>query len=111
MDKHTVIPCSLRKTVLRTTSMKFHANQCVYWPGMGAAILHHHNACFNCIKNSPSQPSEPMILTRSPSYPLEKVCVDYFQIQGYSYLSVVDSFSGCLCIYSFKDSEVHSHRL
>ena len=93
MDKRIVIPCSLRKTVLRnlhsanqgTTIMKFHANQCVYWPGMGAAILHHHNACFNCIKNSPSQPSEPMILTPSPSYPFEQVCVDYFQIQGYSY--------------------------
>ena len=52
-----------------------------------------------------------MILTRSPSYPFKKVCADYFQIQGYSYLSVVDCFSGWLCRYSFKDSEVHSHKL
>jgi len=53
MGKCVVIPCSLRKTVLHNqhsanegmTGMKFRANQCIYWPGMGAAILNHCNVC------------------------------------------------------------------
>ncbi len=119
LDQRIVIPRTLRKVVLSnlhsanqgTTGMKFRANQCVYWPGMDRSINIHRETCLDCIRNAPSHRSEPLILTPSPSYPFEQVCADYFHLQGHSYLTIVDRFSGWICIYAFKAHEVHHQML
>ena len=57
--------------------------------------------CIDCTK----------ILTPSPNYPFEKICADYFHIGSYTYLSIVDRFSGWLCIHYFKSGEATSKTL
>lgn len=109
MDNRIVVPAILRKIILDTlhsanqgvSGMKFRANTCIYWPGLDQSIRQHRQTCKDCDENSPSQSKEPIILTPSPEYPFQKLCADYFQIGNYSYLDIVDRFSGWLCIYYF----------
>ena len=91
--------------------MRFHVNQCVYWPGLDSSIRDHWAMCHDCIRNVPSQPPEPLILTPSPTYPFEQDCADYFHRKRFSYLTIVDRLSGWICIYSFKASKVNSATL
>ncbi|CAB4033368.1 Transposon Ty3-I Gag-Pol poly [Paramuricea clavata] len=115
LDQRLIIPAKLRNVVLSTlhsanqgtTGMKFRAYQCVYWPGMDRSIQIHRETCQDCIRHAPSHHAEPLVLTPSPSYPFQQVCADYFQIEGHSYLAVVDRFSGWLCNYAFKAHEVN----
>ena len=82
---------------------------------VGLALIsvseNHQATCLDCIRNPPSQPPEKLILTPSPTYPFEQVCADYFHIGHFSYLTIVDRFSGSICIYSFKANEVNSTTL
>ena len=116
LDQRLVILHSLRSVILNNlhsanqsvTGMRFRANQCVYWPGLDSSIRNHQTTCRDCIRNAPSQPPEPLILTPLPTYPFEQVCADYFHIGHFSYLTIVDRFSGWISIYSFKANEVNS---
>ena len=47
----------------------------------------------------------------SPTYPFEQICANYFHIGHFSYLTIVDRFSGWICLYSFKANEVNSATL
>ena len=78
---------------------------------MDRSIQIHRETCQDCIQHAPSHHTEPLVLTPSPSYPFQQVCADYFQIEGHSYLAVVDRFSGWLCIYAFKAHEVNHRTL
>ena len=69
---------------------------------MDKSIQIHRDTCRDCIRHAPSHRAELLVLTPSPSYPFQKVCADYFQIDGHSYLTIVDRFSGCLCIYAHE---------
>ena len=103
--------CDLKQPSLSqqsVTGMQFRANQCVYWPGLDSSIRNHRSTYHDCIRNAPSQPPEPLILTVSPTYPFVQVCADYFQTVHFSYLTIVDRFSGWICIYSFKANEFNS---
>ena len=102
LDQRLVIPHSLRSVILNNlhsanqgvTGMRFCANQCVYWPGLNSSIRNHRATCHDCIRNAPSQPPEPLILTPSPTYPFEQICAVYFHIGHFSHLTIVDRFSG-----------------
>ena len=119
MDSRVVIPRSFRKQILTNlhaanqgiSSMKARANQTVYWPGMDAQMRSFKDACTDCLENSPSQQAEPIILTPSPEWPFQQICLDYFELKGYAYLSIVDRFSGWLCIYHLKSGDVTSQML
>jgi hypothetical protein len=114
LDQRLIIPAKLRNVVLSnlhsanqgTTGMKFHAYQCVYWPGMDRSIQIHRETCQDCIQHASSHHTEPLVLTPSPSYPFQQVCADYFLIEGHSYLAVA-----YLCIQSTQsqssDSPAH----
>ena len=69
---------------------------------MDKSIQIHRDTCRDCIRHAPSQRAKLLVLTPSPSYPFQKVCADYFQIDGHSYLTIVDRFSGWLCIYAHE---------
>ena len=109
LDQRTVIPQSLRRQMLESlhsahqgvTGMKARANQSIYWPGMDASIKQYKETCSYCLTNAPSQPKEPLILSPSPEYPFQQICMDYFEINRHSYLVTVDRFSGWPCIYHF----------
>ena len=119
LDQRIVIPRSLRKYVLDNlhsanqgvSGMRFRANQCVYWPGLDQSIRQHRESCHDCTAHAPSQQPEPLILSTPPAYPFQKICADYFEIGAFSYLSVVDRFSGWICVYWFRASEVTSLKL
>ena len=109
LDRRIVIPAPLRKQVLSTlhaahqgvTGMSSRANQSVYWPGMNSSIRNYRESCGTCATNAPSQRKEPLELTPTPKWPFQQICADYFDVAHYSYLSIVDRFSGWICIYHF----------
>ena len=119
MDKRIVVPVLLRKVILDNlhsanqgvTGMKFRANQSVYWPGLDASIRNHRAVCLDCIKHAPSNPPEPIVITPSPDYPFQQVCADYFSIVAHSYLTIVDRYSGWLCVYHCKINEMDAKAL
>ena len=91
--------------------MKARANQTVYWPGMDAQMRNFKDTCTDCLERSPSQQPEPILLTPSPEWPFQAICLDYFELNGHSYLSIVDRFSGWLCIYYIKSGNLTSQVL
>ena len=112
MNHRIVIPHSLRRQVLNNlhsahqghTSMTARANQTVYWPGMNASIRLHRTSCRACNEIAPSQSSEPLIMTPPPEWPFQKICADYFDSDGHSYITIVDRFSYWMEIYHFPSS-------
>ena len=109
MDDRLVIPRKLRPRILNglhsahqgTTSMLNRARQCVYWPGIDAAVRNRRLNCHSCNELSPSQVKEPIMLSPAPSYPFQMICSDYFSIGQHSYLSTVDRFTGWIIVHHF----------
>ena len=64
----------------------------VWWPGVSREIEAHVNKCPECTKNHP-QHREPLIPSPLPHHPWEKVGADLFELNGATYLLVVDYFS------------------
>jgi len=121
LDKRIIIPQPLKRQILEhlhsahqgVTSMKARANQCVYWPGMDAAIRNYRNTCTSrtCIQHQCSQQAEPLIITPTPKWPFQQVCMDYFFIDQHAYLVIVDRFSSWICIYHCKPGTTTSAHL
>ena len=119
LDNRLVIPLCYRKTVLSLlhsahqgiASMKSRANSSVYWPGMGKDLRNTRYNCARCNSIAPSQPKEPIICTPDPDYPFQQVCADYLSLNGHSYLSVVDRYSGWLSIFHFEPHQSTSPNL
>lgn len=109
LDKRLVIPTKLRSKVLQLlhsahqgcTGMKSRANISVYWPGINSSVLNLRAECRSCTSHSPSQSREPIIVTPPTEWPFQKVCGDYFDINGRGYLTIVDRFSGWISLYHF----------
>ena len=116
MGCRTVIPAKLRKLTLErlhsahqgVNGMKRRANNSIYWPGMSTAVANRRKNCLGCEENAPSQPSEPIIQAESPEWPFQKICMDYFSLDVYSYLVTVDRFSGWPCVYHIKNGDATS---
>ena len=113
-----VIPKSLIRTVLKflhsahqgVNGMSLRANNQFYWPGMYNDI---HNTRFNCTRcneNSPLPSKEPLIISKTPDYPFQCICLDYFEA-GSHYLIVVDRFSGWLMIFHCPSGEMNGKSL
>ena len=110
IDDRIVFPKSLRTTILKSlhsahqgvSSMTRRAKDTMYWPGLDADIHNTRYTCKPCNEMAPSQPKEPLIQTTSPSYPFQLICMDYFSIGHYSYLVVVDRFTGWPMLYYFR---------
>ena len=95
-----VIPTSMRLDILD----KLHAghlgiSKCrerarcsVWWPGLSKQIEQLVQNCSICIKER-SNRSEPLIPSVLPDRPWQKLAADMFQLNGQSYLLVVDYFS------------------
>ena len=100
LDKRIVIPSKLRKYILEhlhsahqgINSMKIRANDCVYWPGISNAISNTRNNCHPCNLHAPSQSAEPLILSPSPEWPFQQICMDYFTIDFHIYIIIVDIY-------------------
>ena len=103
-----VVPRSLRNTVLDTlhaahqgaSGMNLRAGDAVFWPGISEDILRRRLSCSTCDKSAPSQPAAPPVMPPTPQYPFELMCSDFCELNGKSYLVMVDRYSGWPSVYT-----------
>ena len=95
-----MIPLSLRGEILDRihsshqgiTKCRARARQAVWWPGMSREIEEIVRNCATCAKKNKPH-AEPMIPTRLPEYPWQKVATDLMQYKNSMYLLVIDYYS------------------
>ena len=86
--------------------MRARAANCVFWPGMDQAIQDTRKRC-----RAPSQADEPSITAEPPVYPFQKVYTDYCELNGTTYLVVVDRYSGWPSVHYFAKTTATSKEL
>lgn len=91
--------------------MKARANESVYWPGMDASIRSIRANCMVCSTMAPSQPREPIILTRSPEWPFQQIVMDIFYIGDHTYLACADRLTGWLILYRLESGHTTTTKL
>ena len=97
-----LIPPNLRSDIkkqlhaahLGHASMLRRAKQTVYWPGLYDDLKQVAEACEACQRAKPNNMKEPLYHIGDGDYPFERVGINIFQIEGKSYLVLVDYFSG-----------------
>ena len=95
-----VVPESLRQETLAkihhghqgVVRCKLRVQESVWWPGVNRDVETYIQKFPQCAK-SQTPPREPLMPTPLPSHPWERVGADLFQLNGISYLVVVDYFS------------------
>ena len=80
--------------------MNLRAGDAVFWPCISEDILRRRLSCRTCDKSAPSQPAAPPVLPPTPQYPFELICSDFFELNGKSYLVMVDRYSGWPSVYT-----------
>ena len=62
-------------------------------------------SCKTCTKIAPSQSNLPPVDSMRPEYPMQHVCMDYFQLNNKSYGIIVDRFSNWPIIYTGNSAD------
>ncbi len=114
-----IVPRALRAEVLDclhaahqgVAGMKARARVSVFWPSMNCDIGSKRAQCSTCNRIAPSQPSQPLILTPSPSYPFEQVVTDFFSLYGNSYLIYADRYTGWVAVILCQKGECNASTL
>ena len=99
-QKRIVVPASLqRETLLKLHQghqglqrCRLRAQYSVWWPGISQQIKELIEQCSVCVKNYAPH-CEPLMPTRLPDFPWQKVAMDLFTLDGFCYLIIVDYFS------------------
>ena len=111
-----LIPDSLQQEVLShlhaahtgNTNMMSRAAQSVFWPGMKQDIISTRAHCTSCTRNAPSNPNQPPEPPTQPDFPFSHVCMDFFAVNGLTYLALCDRYTGWLSILCLKrDDSAH----
>ena len=97
-----LIPQILRQEILESlhaahqcvVSMTSRAQTNFIWPGISLDIQETRDLCSTCNNNAPSNPRHEPEEPRIPSMPFESVCMDFFKLEGWQYLVMVDRLSG-----------------
>ncbi|XP_046858591.1 uncharacterized protein K02A2.6-like [Xenia sp. Carnegie-2017] len=97
-----IIPESLRTDMLKaihqghfgSESCKRRARECLYWPKMSLEIEAEVRKCEICNAHKSHQQKEPLQSHTVPHRPWSKVGADLFELNGRSYLLMVDYYSG-----------------
>eukprot|EP00731_Ephydatia_muelleri_P017556 Em0010g654a len=95
-----VIPMALRAPVLNRlheghlgiNKCRDRARESVWWPGLNRELEVKISMCTKCIK-SHSQKPEPLMMSKLPDLPWQKVATDLFSWKGSQYLLIIDYFS------------------
>ena len=117
--ERVVVPRSLRREVLEglhaghqcVVGMKARAAHSVFWPGIDGAIQDIRDRCRICNTIAPSQAAEPAVTAPPPLYPFQQVCSDYFELDGATYIVMVDRYSGWPSIQYFAPGKANSKSL
>ena len=97
---HIVIPQGLRQETMLEIHQghqgilkcRLRMESAVWWPGVSNEVENFVKQCHTCSQRSTS-PVEPMIASKLPDYPWQKVGADLFELEGIKYLLLVDYFS------------------
>ena len=95
-----VIPAELQEEILQrlhqghqgVVKCRALARSCVWWPGLSKKIEEVVGTCATCEKER-KLPPEPLQPTKTPDYPWQKIAMDLFELNGHTYLIVVDYYS------------------
>ena len=95
-----VIPAALRVSILDKLHLGYQgivksrerAKQSVWWPGLSRQLEEVVKSCTECCKNSPPG-VEPLLPSRLPQLPWQKVGTDLFEYNKYTYLLIIDYYS------------------
>ena len=102
-----VIPRSLQGTVLAhlhaghqgANSMFERASTSLFWPNYRADIINYRAACPVCSRYQPSNPAMPAIVPESPAYPFQSISADFFTLNSFNYLIIIDRYSNWLSVF------------
>ena len=110
-----IIPSVLRQEMLQLhvahqgmQRTKALARRYFYWPGMMRDIEQMLQTCSACQQFQPRNQREPLISHDVPELPWLKLGADIFEIQGQSYLLIVDYFSKYPEILNIGDKTAHT---
>ncbi|UYV79257.1 K02A2.6-like, partial [Cordylochernes scorpioides] len=95
-----VIPASMKLEVLDKlhaghfgiTKTRLRARETVWWPGISEEIAETVRKCSVCIQEAVSK-HEPLIPTKFPTRPWQKIGIDLFKFENKWYLVVIDYYS------------------
>ena len=96
-----VVPTILRQQVLQAlhqahqgvSGMTLRSQNSVWWPNLSKDIERTQAMCTTCHQNAPSQLPLPSVHPPLPDHPFQLVSSDYFQVEGHTYLIMVDRYS------------------
>ena len=74
--------------------MTMRAKDGFWWPKLGKELEKVRENCKQCRMDAPSQPKAPPTEMMEVLYPFQQICGDFFDVDGRSYLVLVDRFSG-----------------
>ena len=108
-----LIPASLREEVLEhlhaahsgSNTMLSRATQSLFWPGMKEDITTTRAHCTPCTKSAPSSPATPAQPPTQPDFPFSHCCMDFFSVEGRTYLALVDRYTGWLSVLKLKKDD------
>ena len=101
LGQRIVIPPALRGPILDAlhsahqgvSVMRARANDTVYWPDINVDIARVRDQCMSCHQMAKSNPMQPPSDIKTPEYPFQMICADYFTFNNTDYVVVVDRYS------------------
>ena len=75
---------------------------------LNADIRNYRQVCKVCTEIAPSQPNEPLVLSPTPEWLFQMICIDLFELSNFTYVVIVDRYSGWPIIYQLKSKEADS---
>ena len=110
-----VIPLSMQQEIVQKLHeghqgiqrCHLHAKTSVWWPGISKQISDAIERCSICVRES-SHRREPLIPSKPPDYPWQKIGTDLFYLKKSNYILIIDYFSRFIEVIKLKSTTSQS---
>ena len=100
-NQKIVVPASMRAEILLkiheghqgVTKCRERANISTWWPGLSTEINDFVKRCGHCQERRSTRRKEPLKRTPLPQYPWQKIGCDLCEVEGSTYIVMVDYYS------------------